>query len=103
MLQSPVEDHSSQNGEVSGGLHPKEEPQKEEDVHFSWSQEIDKYGDKLLKRLDEFRKSNSMYDVKLKANDTTFNAHKIVLAACGGMFRYENNYYFVYLLYLHAV
>nr|CAB3244013.1 proteoglycan 4 [Phallusia mammillata] len=56
-------------------------------VQFKWNQEVAQYGDKLLQRLDEFRKKNMFFDVTLKAYDVDLAAHKVVLAACGGMFR----------------
>ena len=55
-------------------------------INFRWSQEIPQYGYKLLQRLDEFRRKNMYYDIILKTNDAKFSAHKIVLAACGGIF-----------------
>uniref|UniRef100_H2Z7E1 BTB domain-containing protein n=1 Tax=Ciona savignyi TaxID=51511 RepID=H2Z7E1_CIOSA len=60
---------------------------KEEFLSFKFHQEVPKYGDKLLKRLDEFRKKNLYFDVKLKTLDEELVAHKVVLAACGGVFR----------------
>jgi len=61
-----------------------------ENISFRWSQEIPQYGSKLLHRLDEFRRKNMYYDVVLKTNDAKFSAHRIVLAACGGIFRWIN-------------
>ncbi|XP_039259988.2 uncharacterized protein LOC120336389 [Styela clava] len=58
-----------------------------EQQQLAWSQEIPNYGDKLLKRLEEFRKTTILYDVRVRAEGGEFNAHKIILAACGGMFR----------------
>lgn len=59
-----------------------------EQVDFSWSQEIPGFGNKLLIRLNEFRKKKLYCDITLKTNDCTFQAHRAVLAACGGVFRY---------------
>ena len=56
-------------------------------ISFRWRQEIPRYGEKLLLRLDEFRRKNMYYDVVLRTNDATFSAHFVVLAACGGIFR----------------
>uniref|UniRef100_F6W9P9 BTB domain-containing protein n=2 Tax=Ciona intestinalis TaxID=7719 RepID=F6W9P9_CIOIN len=56
-------------------------------VKFKFVQEVTQYGDKLLKRLDEFRRKNLYYDVRIKTIDDEFVAHKVVLAACGGVFR----------------
>ena len=56
---------------------------------FTWFQEVPQYGDKLLQRLNGFRQKNMFYDVTLKATDQDLAAHKVVLAACGGMFRYS--------------
>ena len=56
-------------------------------VKFQWCQEVSQYGDKLLQRLNNFRKKNMFYDVTLQAADASLAAHKVVLAACGGMFR----------------
>ncbi|XP_002131203.2 uncharacterized protein LOC100178067 [Ciona intestinalis] len=56
-------------------------------VKFKFVQEVTQYGDKLLKRLDEFRRKNLYYDVRIKTIDDKFVAHKVVLAACGGVFR----------------
>ena len=58
-----------------------------ERLKFQLRQEVPQFGDKLLQRLDEFRKKNMCYDVTLKATDADLAAHKVVLALCGGMFR----------------
>ena len=71
---------------------PDKNPEKGatmEILKFRWHQEVAQYGDKLLQRLDEFRKKNVFYDVTLKTTDEALAAHKVVLAACGGMFRYQ--------------
>ena len=58
-----------------------------ERLKFQWLQEVPQYGDKLLRRLDDFRKKSMFYDVTLKTSGADLAAHKVVLAACGGMFR----------------
>ena len=73
------------------GANPIEEPPKKnsrEELKFKRSQAVPQYGDKLLQRLNEFRKKNMFYDVTLKTADGDLAAHKVVLAACGGMFRF---------------
>jgi len=73
------------------GANPIEEPPKKnsrEELKFKCSQAVPQYGDKLLQRLNEFRKKNMFYDVTLKTADGDLAAHKVVLAACGGMFRF---------------
>lgn len=59
----------------------------EQEQELAWSQEIPNYGNKLLKRLDEFRKT-TLYDVCVHTQNGDFNAHKVILAACGGIFRF---------------
>ena len=49
---------------------------------------VEDYGDKLRTRLSEFRKNNLYYDVTLKMTaGEEMCAHKVVLVACGGVFR----------------
>ena len=60
-----------------------------EAMKFRWEKRVPEYGSKLLQRLNEFRKKNMYCDLVITTNDDTPVAvHKMVLAACGGIFRW---------------
>ena len=59
----------------------------QEKFSFRWEQKIPDYGNKMLKRLNEFRKKGKLCDVTIQTKDAVLKAHKVVLAACGGIFR----------------
>jgi len=60
-----------------------------EDSEIKWKsfQQVDNFGEKLLSRLSEFCKNKIYYDLILKLEDAEICAHKVVLVACGGIFR----------------
>ncbi|XP_076818252.1 uncharacterized protein LOC143464053 [Clavelina lepadiformis] len=74
-------------GDEINGVNNNEIKSTIENIKFKWTQEVPQYGHKLLQRLDEFRNKHIFYDVTLKTIDEDLSAHKVVLAACGGMFR----------------
>ena len=77
----------SQRNSHAGDVMMSTNQEVDEATKFLWSQSVPSYSEKLLGRLTEFRKNGVFYDVTLLLQDGKLFAHKIVLIACGGVFR----------------